>query len=508
MSRRTVALAVAFALAAAACAGADRPREGRPRQEARTTVAPSPHAPEAEAWHRIDLGPARGLLEVGLGAGPAGIVVGAVGEGKAPRMWFSRDGERWHRFALPGAEAGHHHAGVTSVGGEREGLVHIAAGGSEDALLPGVWHSSDAREWTRVLDEDFSGAGFVYQVRWTDLGFVAVGDVRPGGEAGPIQPGVWVSPDGREWERVVHETAEGSALTVVEFNGETIALGALDGRPVAWGSEDGRRWDRRYLPGRGGVHAAAPLPDRVVVLGTSARGFTAWTSADGVHWEVAAGGRAFGAEGEAHGEGEPAEAVPFADGVLATARLQLRTDPRWCYVEVTTCMLPTTELLFSRDGASWEVLAPPEGLTRPYPEPAIASFEGRLVVAGLAGRRLGVWLAEGLPASTPLEPETAPELPFEIVEWGATLEPGVEYGYPLYTHCGIEVLGEFNGKVWLLESEPADAPDWRSWVAQYDQHLYGTLRLVRPDRIEYSVPDGVVAFYAPTGSNRFLGGCD
>jgi hypothetical protein len=462
----------------------------------------TPITPGDAQWRFVDLGQTDEFGEVTLAASSAGIVLTGDAEGKAPLMWFSPDGERWLRFALPGVEPDDQEFTVTAGGGGPKGLMIAAHGFVNDVPAARLWHSADGNTWTEVIDDDFSGAGILYDVLDSELGFVAVGDVRSGGNLGPLEPAIWLSADGRQWERVVHEKRDGFVITVEEFEGAVLGFGSLNGKAVAWRSEDGRSWKRLDLPGElAGAQAVVPLPDRLIVLGTSSRGFTSWASQDGTDWEIVADGRAFGSTSlDADSRDEPTDAVPFAGGAVTSARLTHRTDLRWCYVDVAACGQPTWELLFSEDGASWRVIDLPEDLTRPFPEPVVAAFHDRLAVAGIAGQHLGVWLTDRLPTSTPLEQEAIPELPFDIVNGGETLEPGVEYGYPLYTHCGIDILGKFNSKMWVLESEPSDAPPRETWPFANGQFVYGTMRLVAPDRIEYSVSEGVIGVYTPSKS--------
>ena len=67
----------------------------------------------------------------------------------------------------------------------------------------------------------------------------------------------------------------------------------------------------------------------------------------------------------------------------------------------------------------------------------------------------------------------------------------------------MSVLGQFNETWWLEVDGPTQVkPDWpviaQENVIPLSQSLYGTLEIVSPDRIEYSVPGfGVAATYQP-----------
>jgi hypothetical protein len=67
----------------------------------------------------------------------------------------------------------------------------------------------------------------------------------------------------------------------------------------------------------------------------------------------------------------------------------------------------------------------------------------------------------------------------------------------------------FNGRGWILQRQPAGAPPPEKWPTKLPdwEWLYGTLRLTDSDRIEYSVPEGVIAVYRPVDKSR-LGGCE
>lgn len=161
--------------------------------------------------------------------------------------------------------------------------------------------------------------------------------------------------------------------------------------------------------------------------------------------------------------------------------------------------------MYSSDGERWKLIASGKrGL--PKPPLALARWADGLLVVGEEDRRLSVWVTETLGYTSPIEPERKPELPFGLVEGGDRLRPGVTYAYPVWIHCGIDQLGVFNGRAWILEQEPAEAPPPETWPSKPDW-LNGTLRLTESNRIEYSVPGGVIAIYRPVDRSR-LGVCD
>ena len=74
----------------------------------------------------------------------------------------------------------------------------------------------------------------------------------------------------------------------------------------------------------------------------------------------------------------------------------------------------------------------------------------------------------------PLVVEPLPILPFEVAKPGDVIEPGVEYGYPIYTHCGLPTIGPLNDTYWAAE-------DWfiEPWqvITPGTQTIYGFIRL-------------------------------
>ena len=176
----------------------------------------------------------------------------------------------------------------------RGGPGWVAVGG--DGRNGAVWVSDDARSWDRV-DHDASVFRGELLMRLTSVvaggpGLVAVGwDGFPpaGGESRAV---VLTSTDGREWERVPHDSAlfgdrePGDRLTLMESVARTdeglIAAGQApttggDDAAAVWSSRDGFVWeridgDRRAFGGSGTqrVNALAVDDDTIVAVGTNA----------------------------------------------------------------------------------------------------------------------------------------------------------------------------------------------------------------------------------------------
>jgi hypothetical protein len=226
-----------------------------------TLVSSTTEAPAVEAaleWQRIDDPSFDGGFLNAVVEIESGFV--AVGSDEVPEdaaVWVSPDGTSWERTTsdtfrgeeddngLDGnqfmTDAVVGSAGIVAVGGyERR---------AERDLDPGVWISADGREWERVADEDFeqTGDGHLNAVIDWNGTYVAVGQ-----DPGPIgseerRPSIWTSIDGRDWERATGLALRIDAVIadVASRGSRLVAVGTSGhvGRPAVWFSDDGIAWD-------------------------------------------------------------------------------------------------------------------------------------------------------------------------------------------------------------------------------------------------------------------------
>lgn len=94
------------------------------------------------------------------------------------------------------------------------------------------------------------------------------------------------------------------------------------------------------------------------------------------------------------------------------------------------------------------------------------------------------------------------ETDLDVVEGTSNLERGVTYRYPLYIHCGMGYLGNFNGTHWHLTDAPHGTANSGSSRAVPDgwpiaqETIQGMVTLVDATTIEYSIPEvGVIGVY-------------
>lgn len=250
----------------------------------------------ALVWHRVAgqdalSGPGEQRVEAVV-AGPSGwVAAGSVtgDEGNDGAVWSSPDGWAWSR------------AGDQALGGPGDqGLLDVAAGPSglaavgSDGESPAVWISVDGASWERApADPTVFGPG--QGVRAVTAlpggpGWVAVGTDVAGGSA---DPAVWLSAEGRAWQRVPAGGALGGLgdqelSDVAAGPSGIVAVGTDGGSAGAWTSADGVSWAKVDLgPGRAtgvGMDGAGTF---LAVGSTGGDGLdpVAWRSVDGAVWE-------------------------------------------------------------------------------------------------------------------------------------------------------------------------------------------------------------------------------
>jgi hypothetical protein len=224
-------------------------------------------------------------FEYAFDARPGKFVVAANTD-----LWVSADGVRWDQHSLLKQEyvtlndVAIGPRGIVAVGDE--GIV--AADNTTVGFRAVVLWSVDGEVWNRIEDPGFED-GQMRLVGATPQGFVAFGSDFRGNAA------IWTSPDGRDWLRATNETgldvARGVRL-LIQGDGRLTAIvgppgdGYADASEFAvWQTEGRAEWKRTgtLSGGGGGVLRGAYGGGRGLVVGYE----RAWTSADGVQWDVA-----------------------------------------------------------------------------------------------------------------------------------------------------------------------------------------------------------------------------
>ena len=179
-------------------------------------------------------------------------------------MWISSDGIEWTRVFDP-ALGGFGHQRISSLDIGPDGLI---AGGTNYVpnqfglfnLDARVWTSVDGRSWEFVDDDaTFGGPGWQYisAVIAGPAGYVAAGTNILGTPGTHNDAAVWVSADGVSWELLTEDVfalprvQRISALVdgpegIVAVGYDTNDEG--DRIPAVWISPDGRGWERIHDP--------------------------------------------------------------------------------------------------------------------------------------------------------------------------------------------------------------------------------------------------------------------
>jgi hypothetical protein len=258
--------------------------------------------------------PATGIA-VGVGSETPSFLLGDFFDPK-PAIWWSDDWIEWNRVDLGDAVGEIRDVialpdgGFLAVGSRPEGAV--------------AWVSADGLRWEPIAvpsgSEDVAGdlGPVMSGVAATPWGIVAVGmenyvptEFALGED---LDPAVWLSPDGRTWERV-EDPAFGSAgyqhNEGNEFNGEIIdvvfvpeigivAVGSAsvadptidypDQTPAVWVSPDGLTWQRHHIDVDARLRGVVATTSGVAVLGLSdlhgspTSDGVVLTSVDGATW--------------------------------------------------------------------------------------------------------------------------------------------------------------------------------------------------------------------------------
>jgi hypothetical protein len=207
---------------------------------------------------RIQLGFISDVARVGDGLVGVGTIYrrDRTDSHRAPGVWRSTDGRTWRPLPPPDAPYESHFDAVAVAD---ESIITVGYGGGGDAGLHGIWTSRDGLDWTRALDPDLEGF-LTRDVAVDGSGRIVV----VGAAANGSRPAALRSTDGMSWERSPDGPQFGGALAFGHIDdvaalpdGGFVASGAVDGVPGLWHSPDGLDWSRLMLA----REAAQTLPE-------------------------------------------------------------------------------------------------------------------------------------------------------------------------------------------------------------------------------------------------------
>jgi hypothetical protein len=373
--------------------------------------------------------------------------------------------------------------------------VVLVVSGVEDHV-PHVWISTDGETWvaSTITDAPLDVSGVV----WLDGRFVASGSKRVGDNPsmGPFQAALFESSDGIEWFEIrVPEDlfgVDGFLSAPVVVGDRVVVAGQFRGaiaRAALFESLDaGASWSVAAVEG--------PTPSRLAVVDDLLVGSGAYDPEADVDHNIVIG-RAGRWElvdlGELTGPAEYRSAYLVGHGDdVAVFQVDYARPIEYCYEDRASCGKSSLVVLLGPDGTPTAIdLGVPD--VEVDVDTATTDSDGsfHILIATERGVELRTWPeSQGpvptLPAPTVSEPAGPP-----VVEWDATLEVGGVYRFPLQTHCGIDVLGRFNGSNWWLYDTPA--VDFTG----NGGGVLGEIHVIAGDRIDYVLDGRTVAVYEP-----------
>lgn len=387
-----------------------------------------------------------------------------------------------------------------------------------------VLASPDGVTWTEPSTAGLEVPMDVRDLVATDERYIAVGTLRTAEDPsqGGFVPVVMTSDDGTTWSSAqIPSSEEGWVRSVVSSGAGLYAAGFAGAAPFVWNSTDG---GRTWTP-----VPDAPSADQMVASGETLLAIRSGGEDGGdLALHRSDGGDSWQEvdTGFADGFAFPSFFGDHAGFVMRAAKeyRDASTSPELCYADRDECgprsSVDDEAVLLSTHGVSWRFLDldTMTGLFRPIS--IVRNESGDTVVIGTTkGGKAAAWIWDSTQGEVPTatRSDDVPEYAGPpIIEYGATLEQGTRYAFPLYIHCGMDRLGEFNGVQWqLAESLTVDQPETGAGDPVPDdwpvvgESILGYLTLVTDDRIEYTLQDGeIIGVYEPLPADTEILFCE
>ena len=395
-----------------------------------------------------------------------------------PELWFSVDGTSWaiHPTLISSTAAD---LGAIIAAGNRTiigGARRVSGHQRGSPFIPTIWHSQDLLAWTQI-ELDPNGQSIVSKLVQTDRGIFAL--------ASGIGANLWQTVDeGSSWVNVAMPSpspgwSELGISDITYGNGVLAAVGQTwktNGETAIAlfsSSDHGITWHR------------GNIPDSIALrLGHEYQA----SFAANAFWIVT-------------------ERIHSPKGASGVDR---------CYVDIESCQqADEAVVLRSANGSQWSEIDL-SSLNLP------ADIQLNAIVGQGAGIQLIIGAANDIhswswpTAASPAvkeAPKTLAPPALELTQTGDDLAIGTTYRFPLYAHCGMAYLAEFNGMQWYLADAPHGTfhagagqtpnPKW----PVVSQTIFGFVTLIDADTIEYSIDNGdVIGRYH--SSNAAPPGCD
>jgi len=260
-----------------------------------------------------------GTLNAVVEAGPGLVAVGSAELSEDAAGWVSTDGRVWDRIesesfsgvadvnGLEGAQL------MTDVAVGPAGIVAVGSYERKAArdVDAAVWLSQTGLEWERVAAGALAGTGTdsISSLDVRDGLYVAGGEGPGPVGSGERRPAIWISEDGRDWERIDSPVfrMDGAISAVTHRGARIVAVGTSGhvARPTVWVSDDGRTWQAVFSEDAGGseiagialgdvprfedafMSAITATPDGFVGAGSVGEPWRVafWKSSDALIWE-------------------------------------------------------------------------------------------------------------------------------------------------------------------------------------------------------------------------------
>ena len=418
-------------------------------------------------------------------------------------------------------------APVLMPGLAAHGGAAVVVSSDVERLIPRVWRSTDGAAWTEVTTTGLGQPIEVGALTAAPDALYLAGGSRPDSDPATGMPSaaIWRSVDAEHWERLPLPNEAGGGFVSEAVAGADSLIVAVQGAPAAiWRSTDGgSTWRQATVElgspaGFWAVESIARFGDLVVGVGSiqGDRGpslLLIVSSDDGLTWS-----RPSVTEALSSVNGIGRNQVVAAAGAVWLASSQYNgpfENPDVCYRDLLSCQGGARPVLLrSTDGTNWTEIDLAalstswiEGLATD-PTNALA-LVGR--VAGTSQLAVWTWPYETAPPLRPpaVEPP-AGEPP--LAQGGDQLTVGRTYRHPLYIHCGLNLLGQFNDRWWVLvEGSTVVDPDLGAgseppahWPIAAET-IFGMITLIDDDTINYSIPSGeVIAVYQPATTDPAL----
>ncbi|RDI67530.1 hypothetical protein [Nocardia pseudobrasiliensis] len=222
----------------------------------------------SSTWTELSMPAPGARVSAIVAVGNEVLVSGALGG--HPGAWIGSDGKRWRAVRLEAHSGYAPAAELISVGvGERVVALGQAFGGAHSNPRMTIW-SGDAGALVEY-PQAFELFGGPHAIAVTAAATIGGTDLLIGewdGPGGRYGSAVWLSRDGRTWQRSAEDPAlssapgeqTGAAGVATGPAGFVIAGNTLrDGVliPLVWTSPDGRAWQRRELSGAAAIATRA-----------------------------------------------------------------------------------------------------------------------------------------------------------------------------------------------------------------------------------------------------------